>query len=241
MDIIKELAELQDKIYKECGDLYEAIEVLGKPLYDEMLRNYSDTYKKLYEILSLKFGGEYAYAKYFYTLKKELQTPKQRGFLWLFKNEPKKLAIREAKAEMRSQFDLRWEAIEALEATLQAADEAAPAEVFEQPEPPADVQNAPEPPKLADVAPPSEPSTAAHGACDATHQSDEKPEKPAADVAEPPAAAPTSEEPKPKAKPKAKPKNVAKPTAEPSAPTPSTAPAPQLSGQIGIEELAGNK
>ncbi|MDE7162785.1 MAG: hypothetical protein K2O44_01740 [Clostridia bacterium] len=235
MNIIEKLAELQKQFYKKCGDLYEAIEVLGKPLYDKMLNDYSDTYKKLSEILSLKFDGEYEYDKYFYTLKKSLQTPKQRGFLWLFKNEAKKLANREANAEIRSHFNLRWEAVEALE---EANEEAESTTAIEQPKPSAAVEPTPgtaaqvngstrEP---AAVVPPSEPSTAAPGASDAAHQSDEKTKKTAEDVAKPPAAAPTSEEPKPKAKPK----KIAQPTTEPPA---TTAPAPQLAGQINFEDL----
>lgn len=148
--------------------------------------------------------------------------------------QPKKLSF------LKRLFKRR-ETLEQLEGAIQAADEAAPAEVFEQPEPPAavvDVQSGAEQQEHANVAPPSEASNAAHGACDATHQSDKPTEKPAANVAEPPAAAPTSEEPKPKAKPKAKPKKVTQPTTEPPAPT---APAPQLDGQIAMDELAEDK
>lgn len=279
MDIIEKLAELQDRFYKECGDLYEAIEVLGKPMYDEMLQNYFDTYKKLYKLLSEKYEIDIKNQEHVIRLEHSELTPHRCGFLWIHKNEARQLNEREVAATDRMQFDSRWSdldeleqkiyatddepseklslfkrlfkrrkqihAAEELEAALQAADEAEPADVIEQPEPPAAVESEPETAaqatpengstsEPADVAQSSEPSSAAPGASDATHQSDSN-AKNTGNVAQSPAHAQTSE--KHKREPKRK-KSAA--TVEPTS-APCTAPAPQLPGQICIENITGNK
>ncbi|MDE7439921.1 MAG: hypothetical protein K2N23_05405 [Clostridia bacterium] len=271
-DIEKQLEELQKKYYLAIDEAFKAKTVLGETIFEEMRQDLFDRYRIERDQLKEKAKIPDKNINFETKLKIYELTPHRRGFLWLLKNEARKLKEREVNADDRMELDARTDDVEQLEEkiygspeppeeqpkklsflkrlfkrcnvleqiknTIQAADETAPADVIEQPEPPAAVEPAPgtaaqvngstrEP---ATVSQHSEPSTAAHGASDATHQSDKNSVKNTVDVAKPPAAAPSSEEPKPKAKPK----KVTKPAAEPPAPT---APAPQLSGQIAIDEL----
>lgn len=143
----------------------------------------------------------------------------------LKEKKPTKLSKRKRKKLIKKYLKSK----RTLEKILRAADETTPTEVFEQPEPPAAA------PEYVHIEPPSATSTAAHGASDATHQSENQNENPTANVAKSPAAATTSEEPKPKSR--AKLKKVAKPNDETPAPAEHTTPAPQLSGQIAMDEL----
>lgn len=249
-DIRKQLEELQKNYYLAIDEAFKAKTVLGEKIFEEMRQDLYDRYviereqlKKSAKILDKNI--DYAIDLKIYEL-----TPHNRGFLWLFKNEAKKLKIREVDVDNRIELDGRTADVEALEEKIYSTPEPdekpkklsffkrlfnrkrdnrdnAPAAEQEKPESDAKPETAPN-------AQPSAPADNLHVARDAGHHNDNQEEKPAVNVIKPPTATPISEKPKPKAKPK----KVSKPTAEPTAPTAPTAPA-QLEGQIGIDELNG--
>lgn len=282
-DIRKQLEELQKKYFIAIDEAFKAKTVLGEAIFEEMRQDLFNRYKIEREQLNKQATIPDKNIDFETKLKIYELTPHNRGFLWIFKNEARKLKEREVDIDDRIELDARTDAVEQseekiygapeeleeqpkklslfkrlfkhrkqihaaeeLEATLQAADKAEPADVIEQPEPPAAVESAsgtaaqatPENGSTfepADVAQSSKPSTAAPDASDATHQSDSN-AKNTNNVAQSPAHAQTSE--KHKREPKRK--KSAESTAEPT-PAPCTAPAPQLPGQICIENITGNK
>lgn len=133
MNVVSELEALQKQFYSKCGELYEAIEVLGDELYKEMLHDYLETYKDERERLKANAKNYYAETDYVIRIKKNRLTPHNCGLFWLKKNQMKKMINHETDAEIRSIFDMRTNAVEELEEKLKQADKTDPREVlFEQ-------------------------------------------------------------------------------------------------------------
>lgn len=266
-DIRKQLEDLQKHYFLAIDEAFKAKTVLGEANFEEMRQDLMSRYRIERDQLKEKAKIPDKNINFETNLKIYELTPHRCGFLWIFKNEARKLKEREVSAEDRIELDARTddveqleekvydtpeppeeepqkklsflkrlfkkrEIVEQLENTLQAADEAAPAEVFEQPEPPAAAP--------ADVAPPLATSTAAPSTCTAVHYGDNVDKENTGNAAEPPAAAATSEAPKPRhrrQKPAETPEKPADVPAAPARPAPCIAPAPQLSGQIAMDEL----
>lgn len=118
MDVIENVAKLQEKFYIKCGELYEAKEVLGENLYFKMLDDYFELYKTEYNVLILTAKPYYNNVNFTLKVKNNEQSPHRCGFLWLFNNRAKKLALREIGVELESEFQLRELAIEPEEERL---------------------------------------------------------------------------------------------------------------------------
>lgn len=180
-DIRKQLEELQKHYFSAIDEAFKAKTVLGEANFEEMRQDLMSRYRIERDQLKEKAKIPDKNINFETNLKIYELTPHRCGFLWIFKNEARKLKEREVSAEDRIELDARTDDVEQLEEkvydtpeapeepqkklsflkrlfkkraiveqlenTLQAADEAAPAEVFEQPEPhaaaPADVPAAP--------------------------------------------------------------------------------------------------
>ncbi len=245
-DIRKQLEELQKYYYIAIDEAFNAKTVLGETIFEEMRQDLFDRYKIERDQLKKKAKILDKNIEFEINLKIYELTPHRRGFLWILKNEARKLKEREVNVDDRIELDTRTANVEMLEEKIYA--EAEP--LFEKPSlfrrifkrnkataetttaPQADNVQSETPtttaaPAPALPAPTSEAAEPAPVACGAAHH--------AYDVdGKPNATAPTVEEPKPKAKRKVKPKKIAATATEPPAPT---APAPQLSGQIAMDEL----
>lgn len=112
MDVINQISTLQKKLYNQCGELYEAKEVLGDVLYNKMLDDYCKAYSDELEILRKAAEIHYKNEKFVLGVKYDVLTPHRCGFLWLKNNKAKELALRETYAETESKFELRETALE---------------------------------------------------------------------------------------------------------------------------------
>lgn len=119
MDVINQISILQHKLYNQCGELYEAKEVLGDVLYNKMLTDYKDAYNSELEVLKKDADIHYKNVKFVQDVKYDTLTPHRCGFLWLKNNEAKKLALRETYVETESAFELREAALEPEEEKLE--------------------------------------------------------------------------------------------------------------------------
>ena len=119
MDVINQISVLQQKLYNQCGELYEAKEVLGDVLYNKMLDDYFIAYTDELEILRKAAEIHYKNEKFVLGVKYDTLTPHRCGFLWLKNNKAKDLALRETYVETESGFELRETALEDREEELQ--------------------------------------------------------------------------------------------------------------------------
>lgn len=119
MDVINQISVLQQKLYNQCGELYEAKEVLGDVLYNKMLNDYFVAYTKELEVLNKAASIHYKNVGFVLDVKYDTLTPHRCGFLWLKNNKAKDLALRETYVETESGFELRETALEDREEALQ--------------------------------------------------------------------------------------------------------------------------
>lgn len=119
MDVINQISVLQQKLYNQCGELYEAKEVLGDVLYNKMLDDYFIAYTDELEILRKAASIHYKNVGFVLDVKYDTLTPHRCGFLWLKNNKAKDLALRETYVETESGFELRETALEDREEALQ--------------------------------------------------------------------------------------------------------------------------
>ncbi len=118
-DIRKQLEELQKYYYIAIDEAFNAKTVLGETIFEEMRQ---DQLKKKAKILDKNIEFET-------NLKIYELTPHRRGFLWILKNEARKLKEREVNVDDRIELDTRTANVEMLEEKIYA--EAEP--LFEKP------------------------------------------------------------------------------------------------------------
>ncbi len=268
-EVLEELKALQKKYFAAIDEAFQAKCVLGEKIFETMRNDLfyryeieRDQLKEVAKIPDKNLDFETGLKIY------EL-TPHRRGFLWLFKNEARKLKEREVSADDRIELDRRTSDVETLEEKIYGD-----SDTNEDPKPwykrlfkrrkgkPDNVQSEDPAANLQSKDPatePEQPATMANGSPSDTatvvQPSELSAAAPGADVAmdpnnnntgntgnvaKPPAPAPTSEKPKRGRKRKQPAESTAEPSTKAPAPTTATTQPPaQLEGQIKIEELAG--
>lgn len=215
-DIRKQLEELQKYYYIAIDEAFKAKTVLGETIFEEMRQDLFDRYKIERDQLKKKAKILDKNIEFETNLKIYELTPHRRGFLWILKNEARKLKEREVNVDDRIELDTRTANVEMLEEKIYAEDEP----LFEEPSLFRRIFKRNKATAETTTAPPAD---------------NVQSETPANTAAPTPALpAPTSEA----CKRRRRHKQPAEPIAEASpAPATPTTPEPQLTGQIAIDEL----
>lgn len=226
-DIRKQLEELQKYYYIAIDEAFKAKTVLGETIFEEMRQDLFDRYKIERDQLKEKAKILDKNIKFETNLKIYELTPHRCGFLWILKNEARKLKEREVAVDDRIELDTRTANVEMLEEKIYAEPELPE-------EQPKKISFLKRLFKRSSALEQLEGTLQAPAAPPAGNVQSESPANTAAPAPAPPAPpAPTSEARKRRRK-----KQPAEPIAEASpAPATPTAPEPQLSGQIAIDEL----
>lgn len=197
-NIREQLEELQKKYYLAIDEAFQAKTVLGEKYFEEMRDDLIERYRIERDQLKEKAKIPDKNINFETKLKIYELTPHRCGFLWIFKNEARKLKERETTVDDRQELDERWSDLEKREEFVYGEPEQdeEPAQklsffkrifkrrnvepepdvqseepaytIIEPTEQPAAMGNGSTPDSAA-VAPSSELPTAAPGASDATH------------------------------------------------------------------------
>ena len=114
-DIRQQLEELQKHYFLAIDEAFKAKTVLGEANFEEMRQDLMNRYRIERDQLKEQAKIPDKNINFETTLKIYELTPHRRGFLWIFKNEARKLKEREVSAENRMELDARTDDVEQLE------------------------------------------------------------------------------------------------------------------------------